>query len=223
MRRLRVTPGRIALLLTATLAGSIGTGFATTLPVSSSSLATSKQSLTKGTCTLSGTSATTDTYVNAAQPDNSFGTSPTMLVQPDAASMKVGFVQFSLAGCSLPATGGADTATLQLFVTAAASQSRTLTLVPVLSSWGNSLTWNAAQGLNSGSATTAVALGTTNNTTVTATVTVDVDALIKRPGSSFGWAIVDYGSTAGNDATTFASVNNANAARRPVLTISYEK
>lgn len=222
MRRFRVTPGRIAVVLAATLAGSIGVAYATTLPVSSSTLGAASQTLTKGTCTLSGTSSTTDTYIDASKPNSSFGGSSTMLVQPDPATEKVAAIQFSLAGCSLPTTAGADTATLQLTVQTAPKQNRTLTLYPLLQSWNGNVTWNTGHSLQVGAATTSFATGTKNNVAVTATVTVDVDALIKNPNASFGWAIFDSGSSAPGDTTTLAT-SNAGAAQRPTLTIAYEK
>lgn len=224
MKRFRLTPFRIALLLLVTVAGSIGVGFATTLPVSSTSLGAGSQTLTKAVCTVSGTSSTTDTYIDAGNPTSSFGSSSSgMLVQPDAATEKVALVMFSLSGCSLPTTGGADSATLKLTVTGPPSQNRTLTLYPVLQTWNGNVTWNTGHSLQVGSATTTVATGTSSNNAITATVTVDVDALIKNPSASFGWEIFDNGSTATGDTTTLGSSENNNQNRRPTLTINDEK
>jgi len=223
MRRFRITPGRIALALAATLAGSIGIGYATTLPISSSSLGTASQSLTKSSCTVSGTSSTTDTYIDQNSPNSSFGSNTTMLVQPDTNKIQASLIMFSLSGCSIPTTGGADTATLTLFITNAPSSSRTLTLYPVLQTWSGSSTWNTAHSLQVGSATTSFATGTTNNVSKALTVTIDVDALIKNPNANFGWEILDGGTPAGGDRTTIATSNNGTAARRPTLAINYEK
>ncbi len=223
MKRFRLTPLRIALLLLVTVAGSLGVGFATTLPVSSTSLGAGSQTLTKGTCTVSGTSSTTDTYIDAGNATSSFGSTSGMLVQPDAATEKVALVMFSLSGCSLPTTAGADTATLKLTVTGPPSQNRTLTLYPVLQTWNGNVTWNTGHSLQVGGATTTVATGTTNNAAITATVTVDVDAFVKGTSSNFGWEIFDNGSTATGDTTTLATSENSSSSKRPTLTINYEK
>lgn len=216
---------RVALLLvvaTMTVGISIGTGFAATLGVASDHLWAGTQTLTKATCTLTGTTSTTDTYVNQASATSSFGTGTTMLVQPDAASQKWSFVRFDLSQCSpvIPTTGGADTATLSLRITAAPKASRTLTMTPIASNWSNATTWNTAPSFAS-SATTTFATGTANNTTVSIPVTIDVDALIKSSTANYGWRISDGGAAVAQDTTTFATSDATS--NKPTLTINYEK
>ena len=220
MRRLRLTPRRVAILLAATVGVGAGVAYAATLSVGSWHLWAGSQTLTKSTCTLQP--ATTDTYVTQATPGGSNGSATTMLVRSNSGSADWSFVSFDLSSCAIPTTGGADTATLTLFITTAPASNRTITVTPVLTTWSPAtLTWNVAQTLSYGSATTTFTTGTTNNTAKSATVTVDVDALIKNSSANFGWRLSDTGGTSAT--TTFATSENANAARRPQLVINYEK
>ncbi|HXY81140.1 MAG TPA: DNRLRE domain-containing protein [Gaiellaceae bacterium] len=222
MRRFHLTPRRIAFVVAATLGFGTAAGFAATLTVGSWHLWAGSQTLTKATCpTLSGTTSTTDTYVVQATPTTSFGSSTTMLVKSNSGSQDWSFVRFDLSSCGIPTTGGADSATLTLYVTTAPGTSRTLTVTPVLSTWSGTLTWNTAQTLTYGSsATTTIVTGTTTGAK-TATVTVDVDSLIKNPSANYGWRISDSGS--GNATTTFATAENGTASHQPQLSINYEK
>ena len=211
----------IVLLLVAGLGVGIGTGYAATLSVSSWHVWSGSQALTKGTCTLTGSSATADTDVSQSSPNSTDGGANTMVAkQASGSSDKWAFVSFDLSSCSLPTTGGADSATLSLVIKSAPASNRTLTVTPVLGSWSQStLTWNTAQTLSYGGATTTFATGTTNNVTVSIPVTIDVDALIKNPSASYGWRITDLGS--GTATTSLATVDAAS--NHPQLVINYEK
>lgn len=209
---------RILLVLAALSGIGAGVGYAATLAVSSTHLWAGTQALTKSSCTLTGTSQTTDTYVDTAKPTNQFGSGSTLLVKPSSA--QVTFIRFDLSSCGIPANGGADSATLSLRITSAPNASRSLTVTPVLSSWSSTLTANQASGLSYGSTTTTFSTGKTNNVTVNIPVTVDVDGLIKG-ATSYGWAISDTGSTGSGTTTTFASSNASS--NRPQLVINYEK
>jgi hypothetical protein len=219
VRRLRLTPRRVAVVLAATVGIGAGVAYAATLSVGSWHLWAGSQTLTPGTCTL--TPATTDAGVVQANPNTANGGGTTMLVKSNSGSADWSFVFFNLSSCNIPTTGGANTATLTLFITTAPGTSRTITVTPVLSSWTTSLTWNTAQALTYGSATTTFTTGTTNNTAKTATVTVDVDSLIKNTSANFGWRLSDTGS--GNATTTLATSENATSGDRPKLVINYEK
>ena len=216
---------RMLVLLAITAGACTSSAFAASLSVSSWHLWAGSQSLTKSQCTLSGTSSTTDTYVNESSPTSSFGSSTSLSLLPDAySSAKWAFVRFDLSGCSIPTTGGADSAQLVLTLTGAPSASRTLTITPVLSSWSSTLTWNQAQSLSYGSATTTVATGKTGGATLTATVTVDVDALIRNGSASYGWRISDTGAPGQNSTKDAMSLGAAEAASgQPQLVINYEK
>ncbi len=212
---------RLALLFVVTLCACTTSAFAATLNVASWHLWTGSQTLTKSTCTLTGTSVTTDTYADEAHAgDNS--TANTMKVAPGAGTQMWTFVRFDLSSCSIPTTGGADTATLSLRITNAPASDRTLAVTPVLSTWtGASLaSFSGATSLGYGSTTTTFTTGTTNNVTKSFPVTIDVDALIKSSTANYGWRITDGGS--GTATTTIASANNATAGNRPQLMINYE-
>jgi hypothetical protein len=228
VRRLRLTPRRVAVLLAATVGISAGVAYAATLSVGSWHLWAGSQTLTKATCTLTGTTQTSDTYVSSAagSTGTNFGGTATMLVQPNTTAKEWAFVSFTLSSCSptIPTTGGADTATLKLTITSTPTGGRTLTVNPVLGSWTETgLTWTSAQSLSYGPTTTQFPTGTTANATLSIPVTLDVDALIKNPSASFGWRISDGGSQATGDTSTFATSENGTSSRHPQLVINYEK
>lgn len=210
---------KLVLILVATLAIGTGVGFAATLGVGSNHLWAGSQALTKGTCTVTGA---TDTSVNEASPASTGGTATTLSVNPDTGSRAWAFLDFDLSSCALPTTGGADSATLSLYVTNAPQRSFTLTLAKVSSTWSTALTWNAAQSLSYAGATTATTVGTSSGVWVTFTVTGDVDAFIKG-GTNNGWRIVESGTTqnATKDMTQFSS--SEAATNKPKLVIDYEK
>ena len=211
---------KVVLLLVATVAVGTGTAFAATLSVGSHHLWTGSQTLTKATCTLTGSTATTDTYVDENKPTTSFGTTTTALVQPDSGSRKWMLVRFDLSTCSIPTTGGADTATLSLRVTTAPKTDRVLAMTPVAATWSNTTTWNSVPSF-AATTTTTFHTGTANNATVSIPVTIDVDDLIKSSTANYGWRISDTGSAATQDTTTFATSNATS--NRPTLVIDYEK
>jgi len=212
----------LAVVVAATLGVGASTAYAATLGIGSWHLWTGSQTLTKGTCTITSAAAINDTYISEATPGSSFGTATSMNVRADAGQRAWTFVRFDLSSCALPATAGADTATLSLVVKTAANNSRTLTLTPVLATWDGTLTATQAFSLPFGSATTTFPTGTKNGTTLSIPVTIDVDALIKSSTANFGWRIDDEGSTAKANLTIFNS-SEAAASLRPQLVINYEK
>ena len=213
---------RLALLLVLTVAASTTTAFAATLNVSSWHLWAGSQVLTKSQCTLSGTSSTTDTYVDEQNASSSFGSSTTLPVVPKSGKQNWAFVRFDLSSCNIPATGGADWATLTMTITAAPASSRTIDVTTVGSTWNGSLTWTGAQALSYGSSVGSFTTGTTSGVTRSVTVTADVDALIRNSSASFGWRLAESSSSA-NVTTTFGSADNATAGNRPQLVINYVK
>jgi hypothetical protein len=214
---------RLALIVLAvTIAASISTAFAASLGVGSWHVWAGSQTLTKATCTLSGTTSTTDTYVDEKVPTATAGGSTTLSVGPKTAQRTWALVRFDLSSCNIPSTGGADSATLNLRITTAPVSSRTLDITPVLSTWDGTLTWTSAQTRTYGTSFATITTGTTNNVTKSVTVTADVDALIKNGGASFGWRISEAAG-ASNVTTTFGSAENATAANQPQLVVNYEK
>jgi hypothetical protein len=213
---------RLAVLFAVTIAASTSTAFAASLNVGSWHIWAGSQTLTKATCTLSGTSSTTDTYVDENAATSAFGSSTTLNVGPKSGKRTWMFVRFDLSSCSIPATGGADSATLNLRITTAPASTRTLDVTPVLSTWDGTLTWNAAQALSYGANLATITTGTVSNVTKSVTVTADIDALIKNGGANFGWRISEASSNS-NVATTFGSAENGTAANQPQLVVNYEK
>jgi hypothetical protein len=140
----------------------------------------------------------------------------------DSPKEKWVFVEFDLSSCNIPATGGADSATMSLRLSNAPKFSLTYDLTRVTSTWASTLTWNQAQALTyAASPTTSVASGTTAGVQLSFPVTVDIDSFIKG-GSNFGWRIssTSTGQNAVQDLGTFSSTEGANP---PQLVINYEK
>jgi hypothetical protein len=217
MRRFRITPLR---LVAAILVGSLactGVGYAASLGLGSNKLFAWSQTLTKGTCNQTSTTAD-DTYVQQALPTSTAGgTATTLTISPVAASQDFAFIRFNLSGCSLPTTAGADSAVLSVRVTTAGAD--TISLFPVTSSWSSStLNWNGVSGLTIGStATGTFSASTTGAKTVT--VTADVDAAIKA-GALWGW---ELRATSGAATVAIGAAENGTAGNRPSMTLSYEK
>jgi len=213
---------RLLVLGAITVAAGSTTAFAASLNVATWHLWAGSQTLTKGTCTLSGNASTTDTYVDENSPGSSFGGGTTLLVGPKTNKRNWAFVRFDLSSCGIPSTGGADSATLSMRITTAPGSSRTIDVDGVQTSWSGTSTWNNAQGFSYGSVVGSFATGTTNNVTKSVTVTADVDALIKNGTANYGWRLADNGASA-NVTTTFGAAANATAGNRPQLVINYEK
>jgi len=200
---------RLVLIFAIAIAASTSIAYAASLNVGSWHLWAGAQTLTKATCTLSGTTSTTDG-------------STTLSVGPKTGQRTWAFVRFDLSSCSIPATGGADSATLNLRITTAPASTRTLDVTPVLSTWDGTLTWTGAQALTYGANFATITTGTTSNVTKSVTVTADIDALIKNGGANFGWRISEASSVT-NVTTLFGSAENATAGNQPQLVVSYEK
>jgi hypothetical protein len=215
-----VTVRRVLLVILATVGIGGSVAYAATLSVGSASLWAGGQTLTKSTCTLSGTASTTDTYVDEQNPNSSFGGSTTLSVGPKTNKRTWLLVRFDLSSCNIPSTGGADSATLNLRVTTAPGSSQSLDVSTISSTWSGTTTWNSAP--STGSPFASIATGTTSNVTKSVTVTADVDALIKNTSANYGWLISEASSTA-NVSTLFGAAENGTAANRPQLVINYEK
>jgi hypothetical protein len=217
MRRLTVIPKRLGLAIVVATVTSIGVAYAASLGLSSNQLHVWSQTLTKGTCNQTSTTAD-DTYVQQALPTSTAGgTATTLTISPVAAAQDYAFIRFNVSGCSLPTTAGADSAVLTVRVTTAGAD--TISLFPVTSSWSSStLNWNGVGSLIIGStATGTFSASTTGNKTVT--VTADVDAAIKA-GTLWGW---ELRATAGTAIVAIGASENVTSTNRPSMTLSYEK
>jgi hypothetical protein len=196
-----------------------GIGYAATLTVGSAHLWAGSQTLTKSSCTV--TPATTDTFVNEASTSQANGSATTLDVLGDTGSRKYSLVQFDLSSCAIPSTGGADSATLSLYLTNAPKGSLTLSASRVTSAWSNSTTWSSQP--TTAAATDSKASGTASGVWITFTVTSDVDDFIKGVSSNLGWRISEGGSLQGasKDLAQFDSSNATS--NKPQLVVSYEK
>jgi hypothetical protein len=213
---------RLLILLAVTLAVITSVAYAASLNVSSWHLWAGSQALTKATCTVTG--ALVDTYVDQNNATAGFGAAATLDMVPagDTPKQAWAFVKFDLSSCNIPATGGADSATLSLYLSTAPTTSFNYDLTRVTSTWASTLTWNQAQALTyAGTATTSTVGGTATGVR-TFTVTSDVDSFIKG-GSNFGWRISDTGAgqNAAKDRASFASTDSGTNV--PTLTINYEQ
>jgi hypothetical protein len=213
---------RLLLLLVATIAVGSSVAYAASLNVSSWHVWAAGQTLTKATCTVTG--ALTDTYVDQFTPTTGYGSAATLGLIPsgDSPKQQWTFVEFDLSSCNIPTTGGADSATLSLYLSNAPTTSFTYDLTRVTSTWAGTLTWNQAQALTyAGSPTTSIAGGTAVGLR-TFTVTTDVDSFIKGV-SNFGWRVSDTGSGQNllKDTAQFASTDSGTNV--PTLTVNYEK
>ena len=211
---------RVLLLILATVGIGGSVAYAATLSVGSANLWAGGQTLTKGTCTLQGTASTTDTYIDENSPTSSFGSATTLSVAPKTNKRTWALVRFDLSSCSIPTTGGADSATLNLRITSAPNSSQSLDVSTISSGWSGSTTWNTAP--TTGAPFASITTGTANNVTKSVTVTADVDALIKNSSANYGWLISEAASNA-NVSTLFGSSENGTTANQPQLVINYEK
>jgi hypothetical protein len=217
MRRLRLTPLRLA---GAVLIGSFaftGVAYAASLGLSSNKLWAWGQTLTKGTCNQTYTTAD-DTFVQGGPGGNTpQGGATTLSINPGGPGAKDAFIRFDLSGCALATTAGADSASLTVFVTS--SSAHTVSLYPVYSSWsGSTLVMSGVSSLTIGSTATTSFTASAGSHTVT--VTADVDAAIKA-GVLWGWELKDTTGGMGNEA--LASAENSTVANRPSLTLSYAR
>jgi len=217
MRRFQITPLHLAVAILVGLPASAGVAYAASLGIGSNKLFAWSQTLTKGTCNQTSTTAD-DTYVQQGSPASTAGGTATTLSITGGATQNYAFIRFNLSGCSLPTTAGADSSTLTVVVTT--SSTHTISLFPVYSSWSSStLTWNGLGGLTIGSTATTSFTGSAGSHALT--VTADVDAAIKA-GALWGWELRD--TTGGAAATTkIGAVENGTAGNRPSMTLSYEK
>lgn len=201
-----------------TVAGA-GIAYAASLNVVSTHLWAGGQTLTKASCTVSP--ATTDTFANEASTSQVNGSATTLDVIPDTGSRKYSYLQFDLSSCAIPTTGGADSATLSVYLTNAPKGTLTVAASRVTSSWSNSTSWTT-QPTTAG-ATDSKSTGTTNGVWITFTVTADVDKFIKGTFSNFGWRLTESGTlqNASKDLAQFSSSDAAS--NKPQLVISYEK
>jgi len=199
-----------------------GAAMAATLAVTSEQVTvyTSVVSIPPTTCTLSA--ADTDSYVSETGLFTNFGTAANLDVRSALVSNKRALAQFGLAPCSIPANSLVTAASLELYMFAAPTISRTYDAHGVTASWTESgVTWINQPAVGA-SATATVATGTTSNVVLTWNVTPDVQAFVDGTTVNNGWRIGDRaeGSLTSREAQ-FRSAEYATASQRPTLTITY--
>jgi len=218
VRRVRSIPLRVVVAIVIGSGVSVGVAYAASLGLGSNKLFAWSQTLAKGTCNQTSSTAD-DTYVQQSSPTTTNGTATTLSITNSATAANNAFIRFNLTGCGLPTTAGADSATLTVVVTNAAS-GHTISVFPVYSSWSSStLNYTNSLLLTVGSTATTTFASTTG--TKALTVTADVDAEIKA-GAFWGWELKDV-STGTSSTTKIGAVDNNTASNRPSMTLSYEQ
>ncbi len=171
---------------------------------------------------------TVDTYVHAGRPDESFGTSATLVVdgdQPpeDERQILVRFDDlFGWEAGQVPPNARILSATLTLFITGASDDGASV--YPLLMPWQDDATWN---GLGDGVAIddfeaddTASASAVVNGSDRPVELDVTESVVSWLTGAdNYGWVLAsDFGGT---DDWQFASAEDAVVARRPGLTVVF--
>lgn len=211
MRRLGITPFRLAVAI---LVGSLcfgGVAYAASLGLSSQNLHVWTQTLTKGTCT----PTESDAEIDASSANTNHGNQASETVLSKNTGDSYVLIGFDLAGspCSLSTTGGADSASLTFVVTGTFKGPDTISAYPITSAWNPStVTWNTMPTFGSTPDFTFSGTGT-----YVLTVTAGADSAIKN--GYHGWMLVD--TTGSNNATT--TIAGHASAQAPSMTLNYEK
>jgi hypothetical protein len=212
MRGFRITPVRLAASI---LLGSLsfaGIGYAASVGLSSNKLYAWNQTLTKGSCS----PAESDAVIDASNPNTNFGNQSAETVVSKNSGNSYVLIGFNPAAspCSLPTTGGADSAMLTLIVTGVSKGPDTISAYPITSAWNAStVTWNTQPNFGATADFTFSGTGTHSFT-----VTASIDGGIKS-GAFNGWMLVD--TTGTNNATTVIAGHASSQA--PSITLNYEK
>jgi hypothetical protein len=212
---------------------------------SAASLSVSSQGFTPyRTCTLTGSTATATTVIDAsvrqASATTNFGTSTTNDIASQSAANRRLYVRFDLSLCSpaIPSSATIRLATLRLFATVLpAAVCRTVDVFRVTSTWTEAaITWNSqpfgttinnpasgsrADSFNVGTLAGCQNLGA-NAYIVGADLTAEVAAFVAGTATNFGWMLRD--DAEGNaTALTFTSSgkNLGTASQGPQLVITY--
>ena len=211
IRRL-LTPLRLAVAIALAVCSSAGLAYAASFGLASSHLYAWSQPLTKGSCA----PAESDAEIDASNPNTSFGNQSSETVQSKNGGNSYVLIGVDLAGtlCSLPPTGGADSATLTIVVTGTFKGPDTISAYPITSPWSAStVTWNTMPTYASTPDFSFSGTGTTVRT-----VTAPIDAGIKS-GAFYGWMLVD--TTGANNATT--TLAGHSSTKPPSIALNFEK
>ena len=212
MRRFRITPLRLAAGILLGSLSFVGVGYAASLGLTSGQLHAWSQTVTRGSCS----PAESDAEIDASNPNTNFGNQAGETVLNKNSANSYVLIGFDPAGspCSLPTTGGADSATLTFVVTGTFKGPDTVSAYPITSAWSAStVTWNTMPTFSSTPDFTFSGVGTD-----TFTVTATVDGGIKS-GAFGGWMLVD--TTGTNNATT--TIAGHSSTQAPSIALNYEK
>jgi trimeric autotransporter adhesin len=162
-----------------------------------------------------------DTYLNESSPGTNYGSDTTMSLQTRSSNRnRRVLVQFDLS--AIPAGSTINSATLELYASAAPTNSRTLNVHRVTSSWvETTANWTNNSAGYDAPVSASVAAGTTTGWKIW-TVTSLVQAWLGGTYQNYGMLVKDNTeSSATQYAYTFSTKENATAANRPILRVNY--
>ncbi len=168
-----------------------------------------------------------DSYVNQNQANSNYGTATTMTVRSDSGGYPDtnhrSFVRFDAS--SIPSGATIQTATARLYLATAPTASRTYNIHRVTASWiesgAGSITWNNAPSV-AGSATDAIATGTTSGVWLEWDVTADVQGFVSGTYDNYGWRVRDQTESSGTARqSTFRTREYTGTTYDPQLVVVY--
>ena len=225
----------LGIVTAAASGGSLGSGFAASLPIGAGSLTAYRTCLL--TATPSTTPAVSDSEAAQDSTSTNFGGAASLNVRSyNSSRNRRIYVKFDLSTCgeAIPATATIKSATLRLFLTVLPASCRTQDVFRVTGSWTESgVTWSnqpLGTGPNnpaSAQRTAAATVGSgcqfaTTFSYVSWTVTPDVQAWVSGGATNHGWMIRDDAENSSQNRTvTYAAKNAGQLERAPQLTITY--
>ncbi|MGB2693975.1 MAG: DNRLRE domain-containing protein, partial [Dehalococcoidia bacterium] len=161
-----------------------------------------------------------DTYVGSDQPTTNYGSDADLIVEGKSNKIRRTFLRFDLS--SLPAGSTIVDASLTLCHLGnpeGGAVGHTHELRTVTAAWSQgTVTWNTQPGA-SGTVTAQLTVPS-NATCVTLTVTDDVQAWASGAWN-YGWRLNDQDEASNASRVQYASLEESNAALRPVLAVTY--
>ena len=170
------------------------------------------------TCTVA---AIADAHVDEALPDANAGTAASLDVAAGPADRRA-FVRFDLASCAIPSTAELRSAALRMVLAGAPAEDRSWKVRRLTGAWTEAgVTWNTAPSLAAAS-TDAVSTGAVAGAALTWNVAADVADVVSGAATDHGWTIADADEAPAIPAAgSLASREDADAAERPVLTVTW--
>lgn len=223
-----MTPRKLVVAIVAVSIASAAVAYAAGTTVTSARITHQTASTTippqSVSTTLTLTDATgIDTWIDQDNPATAHTTDTTLHVHPENGNKaRRPLLQFDLS--SIPSGASVTSALLTMRVTTCPSSNgaRTYKLDRPIATWLETVTWGTPRPATTASAAPNVTLaaGCSVGTTLTWTVTGDVQLWFASTANN-GWQISDTANGNANDAVQFGSSENATAANRPTLAITY--